>query len=43
MAELQLEDGAFVLLSRLVNSFEDPNHEFRWTDAIEVGPECLYY
>lgn len=37
MAELQLEDAAFVLLSRLVNLFEDPDADFRWTDAIEVG------
>ncbi|XP_022586794.2 phosphoglucan, water dikinase, chloroplastic [Cyclospora cayetanensis] len=36
MAELQLEDAAFVLLSRLVNSFEEQETGFRWTDAIEA-------
>ena len=36
MTEIQLEDSAFVLFSRLVNLFEDPYSEFRWTDAIEV-------
>ncbi|KAL8430790.1 hypothetical protein Efla_004026 [Eimeria flavescens] len=36
MAELQLEDAAFVLLSRLVNAFESSEANFRWTDAIEA-------